>query len=127
MCSREPGESGVRRARTAIRQSAHILTAKCCLYRSNVDFLHRHHCVECPFGGCAIRTGNCFGQRNGRNLPGDAPLVLAPTALALFTAIMDDCIPVAIRLFLIFSGNLKREGFVMLERGSTVEPEARNA
>src|SRR5690606_39148130 len=86
VCSREPGESGesgARRVQTAMLRSAHSLSAKCCLYYSDVDFSHRHHCVERAFGGCAIRARNCFNQRDRCNLPGDAPLFLAPTALTL--------------------------------------------
>src|SRR5262249_37681148 len=46
---------------------------------------------------------------------------LAPAARALLAAITDDCVPIAVGLFLIVGGDLKRERFVMLERGTTVE------
>ena len=39
-----------------------------------------------------------------------SPLVFAPPALALLPAITDDCVPVAVRLFLIFGRYLEREG-----------------
>jgi hypothetical protein len=49
------------------------------------------------------------------NLPGEAPAVLAPTALAFCAAIADDCVPVAVRLFLIFRCDLKGKGLGVLE------------
>src|SRR5262249_36818836 len=50
-------------------------------------------------------------------------LIFAPAALALLSAITDDCVPVAVRLFLIFGRDLKREGFVMFEHRTAVEAE----
>jgi hypothetical protein len=50
-----------------------------------------------------------------------------PAARALLAAIADDRVPVAIRFGLVSGCDLKRERFVVLERRSTVEPEARNA
>ena len=64
-----------------------------------------------------------LGQHARRDLPGDAPLVFAPAALALLAAIADDGVPVAVGLLLIVSGDLEREGFVMLERGTAVEAD----
>src|SRR5262245_24093914 len=52
-----------------------------------------------------------------------SPLVFAPPALALLPAITDDCVPIAVRLLLIFGCNLEREGFVMLEHWTAVEAE----
>src|SRR5262245_14310153 len=103
-----------------------LSTANCRFDRSNVDFPHRHHRIKRSFGGYAIRTGVCFRQDNRRNLPRNTPLVFAPAALALLTAIADDCVPVAVRFALVFGCNLERECFVVLERRSAVEPEARN-
>jgi hypothetical protein len=54
-------------------------------------------------------------------------LVFAPAALALLAAIADDGVPIAVGLLLIVSGNLEREGFVMLERGTAVEAETGDA
>jgi hypothetical protein len=56
-------------------------------------------------------------------LPGDAPLVFAPAALALLAAIADDGVPVTVGLLLIVSGDLKREGFIMLECGTAVKAD----
>jgi hypothetical protein len=39
----------------------------------------------------------------------------------------DDGVPVAVGLVLIVGGDLEREGFVMLERGTAVKADTRNA
>src|SRR5687767_3170132 len=93
------------------------------LDRGHVDFLHRHHRIKRAL--CFI-AADCerLGQHARRDLPGDAPLVLAPTALTLLTAIVDDGVPVAIGLLLIVRGDLEREGFVVLEDGAAVEADA---
>src|SRR5262249_35610336 len=67
------------------------------------------------------------GQHARRDLPGEAPLVFAPAALALLAAITDDGVPVAVGLLLIVGGDLEREGFVVLERGTTVEADTGDA
>src|SRR5262249_59466808 len=51
------------------------------------------------------------------------PFVFPPPPRAPRPAITDDCVPVAVRLFLIFGRDLEREGFVMLEHGTAVEAE----
>src|SRR5205085_412057 len=66
-------------------------------------------------------------QHARRDLPGDAPLVLAPAARALLAAIADDGVPVAVGLLLIVGGDLEREGFAMFERGTAVEAETSDA
>src|SRR5262249_51752639 len=66
-------------------------------------------------------------QRAWRDFAGAAPLVLVPTARALLAAIADDRVPVAVGLLLIVGRDLEREGFVMFERGTAVEPETGNA
>jgi hypothetical protein len=48
----------------------------------------------------------------------ETPHWFAPATLALLAAIADDGFPVAIGLSLIVGGDLEREGFVMLERGT---------
>jgi hypothetical protein len=60
-------------------------------------------------------------------LPGNAPLVFAPAALAFLPAIADDGVPVAVGLVLIVGSDLEREGFVMFERGAAVEADTRDA
>src|SRR5688572_9935648 len=62
------------------------------LDRGDVDFLHRHHRLEGALGlgaTCCERVG----QRARGDLPGEAPAVLAPTALAFLAAIADDRVP----------------------------------
>src|SRR6267154_728569 len=94
--------------------------------RGDVDFLHAHHGIECAL--CFSATGRqCLHQHARRDLPGDAPLVLAPAARTLLAAIADDGVPVAVGLVLIVGGDLEREGFAMFERGTAVEAETRDA
>jgi hypothetical protein len=94
--------------------------------RGDVDFLHAHHGIECAL--CFIAAGgHCLCQHARRNLPGDAPLVLAPAARTLLAPIADNGVPVAVGLLLIIGGDLKRESFVMLERGTAVEADTGDA
>src|SRR5438552_14458359 len=71
----------------------------------DVDLLHRHHRLERALGLSATGRQR-LGQRPRRDLPGEPPAVLAPTARAFLTAIGDNCIPVAVRLRLIVRGDL---------------------
>src|SRR5262245_35976601 len=103
------------------------LTAACRLDCSDVDPFHLHHRIERTLGGGGVRIGYRFRQSHRCNLPGQAPFVLAPATLTLFTAVADDRIPVTIGFGLVGGCDLKRECFVMLERRSTIEPEARNS
>src|SRR5688572_25579585 len=93
----------------------------------DVNLSHIHHRIERALGGSAIRIGYRLHQGYRRDLPGKAPFVLAPAALALLAAVADDRVPVAIRLGLIGGCDLKREGFVVLERGSAIESDAGNS
>ena len=93
----------------------------------DVDLFHLYHRIERALGGSGIGTGYRFGQSDRRNLPGQSPFVLAPAALTLFAAVADDRIPITISFGLVSGCDLKRERFVVLERRSAVEPEARNA
>src|SRR5687768_15191126 len=107
-----------------VRERRQLLSAAPCrLDRAHVDFLHGHHRLERTFRLSAAGRQR-LGQHPRRDLPGDAPLVLAPAALAFLTAIVDDGVPVAIGLFLIVGSDLEREGFVMLERWTAVEADA---
>src|SRR5690606_38819205 len=85
-----------------------------------------HHGIE-----GALRFGAAgrhrVGQDARRDLPRNAPLVLAPAARALLAAVADDGIPKAVGLLLIVRGDLERERFVMLEGGPPVEAETRDA
>src|SRR5712672_3761268 len=94
--------------------------------RGDVDFPHAHHGIECAL--CFSATGRqCLCQHARRDLPGDAPLVLAPAARTLLASIADNCVPVAVGLLLIIGGDLKRESLVMLERGTAVKTDAGDA
>src|SRR6267154_403728 len=96
------------------------------LDRGDVDFLHAHHGIECAF--CFSTTGrHRLCQHARRDLPGDAPLVLAPAARTLLAAIADNGVPVAVGLLLIIGGDLKRESLVMLEHGTAVQAKAGDA
>src|SRR6202008_3906914 len=82
--------------------------------------------IKCALGfGTASR--HRLGQHARRDLPGNAPFVLAPAASALLPAIADDGVPVAVGLGLIVGSDVEREAFVMLEGGAAVEAETRHA
>src|SRR5258705_2262215 len=94
--------------------------------RGDVDFLHAHHGIECALCfSAAGRQRLC--QHARRDLPGDAPLVLAPAARTLLACIADNGVPVAVVFLLIVGGDLNGESFVMLERGTAVEAHTRDA
>src|SRR5688572_9866837 len=97
-----------------------------CLDGGDVDLLHRHHRLEgtlCLTAASRKRVG----QRARGDLPGEAPAVLAPTALTFLAAIADDRVPVAVRLFLIVRRDLKGKGLAVLELRAAVETETGNA
>src|SRR5690349_4259264 len=81
--------------------------------RGDVDLLHLHHRFE-----GALRFVAADRQRVGedawRDLPGDAPAILAPPALALLTGVADDRVPVAVGLLLGVGRDLEREGLALL-------------
>src|SRR6202163_4050683 len=96
-----------------------------CLDGGDVDLLHRHHRLEGTL--CLTATSRKrIGWRARGDLPGEAPAVLAPTALAFRAAIADDRVPVTVRLFLILRRDLEGKGLVVPER-ATVETETGNA
>jgi len=66
-----------------------------------------------------------FAQNPWRNLPGDAPFVLAPAALTSLPAIADNGVPVAVCFFLIVGRDLERKGLTVLEGGTAIETETR--
>src|SRR5690606_6573924 len=95
----------------------------CRLDRGHVDLLHRHHRLEgAPGFVAASRHG--LGEHTWRDLPREAPLVLAPAALALLPAIADDGVPVAVGFLLILGHHLEAEGLAVLEGGAAVQAEA---
>src|SRR5690606_2923515 len=97
------------------------------LDRRHVDLLHLHHCLEHPLRGGAVLARHRIAQRQRRDLPGHAPAVAAPAALALLAAVADDGIPVAIGFGLVARGDLEREGLALLESGATVDADAVDA
>src|SRR3982750_1904908 len=48
----------------------------------DVDLAHRHHRFERALGSTAVRIVHCLEQHARRDLPGEAPFVLAPAACA---------------------------------------------
>jgi len=93
----------------------------------DVELCHLHHRIERALGRSTIGVGDGFRQGDRRNLPGQSPFVLAPAARTLPAPVADDRVPVAIRFGLVSGCDLKLECLVVLERGSAIEPEARNA
>src|SRR5436190_9194508 len=93
-----------------------------CLDRGDVDLLHAHHRLKRAL--CFVAAGrHRLSQHARRDLPGDTPPVFAPAARALLSTIADDGVPVAVGLLLIVGGDLEREGFAMLERGTAVDAD----
>jgi hypothetical protein len=88
--------------------------------------VHGHHRGERPAGGRGIGISDRFGECDRRDLPGEAPAVLAPAAGAFLAAIAHDRVPVAIRFSLVGGGHLKRERLALPEGRPAVEPEAGN-
>src|SRR5258708_27194704 len=68
-----------------------------------------------------------FSQRTRGDLPGEAPAVLAPTALAFRSAVADDRVPVTVGLFLILRRYLKGKGLAVPEHRAAVDTETGNA
>src|SRR4029453_18515497 len=92
----------------------------------NVDLLHRHHRLESSLR-LGATNGKRLRQRARGDLPGEAPTLLAPTALTFLAPIADDRVPVAVRLFLIVRRDLEGKGLAVLELRAAVETETRNA
>src|SRR5262252_8745108 len=95
--------------------------------RGDVDLSHVHHRLESALGRRAIRIGDCVSEGAGRDLPRQAPLVLAPAACAFLSAISDDCVPQAVGFGLVVGRNLERERLAVLELRSTVQADAWDA
>src|SRR5260370_6051951 len=94
--------------------------------RGDVDFPHAHHGIECTLRFIAAGRQRLH-QHARRDLPGDAPLVLAPAAGTLLAAIAGDGVPVAVVLLLIVGGDLERESFTVLEGGTAGDAETTDA
>ena len=98
----------------------------CGIDPGDVDLLHLHHRLERPLRLRAA-GGHRLGQGARRDLPGNAPLVLAPAAFAFLAAIADDGVPVAVGLLLIVGGDLEGKRLAVREHGSAIEADAGNA
>src|SRR5882762_10895627 len=117
------------RSRHGYRWDVRVVTLSAApgrLDRGDVDFFHGHHGRESALGFIAADRQR-LRQHARRDLPGDAPFVLAPAARALLASIADNGVPVAVGLLLVIGGDLKRESFGMLERGTAVEAETGDA
>src|SRR5690606_21354531 len=83
--------------------------------------------LEGALGGGFVGAGGRVGQHARGDLPGDAPLVLAPAALAFLPAVIDDRVPVAVGFFLVLGDDRERERFVVGEVRAAVEADAGDA
>src|SRR6185436_5796035 len=91
--------------------------------RGDVDLAHAHHRSEGTARGFAT-SGHELHQALRRDLPGQAEAVLAPAAGTLLaTAVLDDRLPIAVGLFLVFRRDLEADRFVELELGATVHQQ----
>src|ERR1700677_3792667 len=95
------------------------------LDRGDVDLLHRHHCFHCALRGGAIRVVRRVEQHARRDLPGEAPAILAPAAPTLLAAIAYDRVPVTIGVFLVFGQDHEADRLVRLEMWPAIEAEER--
>ena len=84
-----PSRRELSRPRLPQRLGFRFLAVERRLDRGDVDLPHRHHRVHRPLG--AARSGSAISveQPLRRDLPGQAPAVLEPAALALLAAIGD--------------------------------------
>ena len=89
----------------------------------DVDLLHRHHRLERTFSRVGA-LGECIGQHTRGDLPANTPFVLAPAALAFLPAIADDCVPVAVGLFLIVGRDLEGKGLTVLVVRPAIEADS---
>src|SRR5690606_21991876 len=85
------------------------------LDRGDVDLLHRHHRLHRARGGLAVRVVHRLHQRARGDLPGEAPAVPAPAALAFAAAVADDGVPVAVGFGLVFGQDHEADRLVGLE------------
>ncbi len=74
----------------------------------NVNLVHLHHGLEGASRCLGVGIAYRLDEDLRGDLPGDAPLVLAPAALARLTAVVDDGVPVAIRLGLVLGSCIFR-------------------
>src|SRR4029434_10058630 len=92
----------------------------------NIDLLHRHHRLEGTLRLTATSRKRVCQHARG-DLPGEAPAVLAPTALAFRATVADDRVPVTVCLFLIVRRDLKGKGLAVSERRAAIETKTWDA
>src|SRR5438270_1614999 len=92
------------------------------LERRDVDLVHRHHRLEGTLAPFARRAGQLQQPLRG-DLPGIAPLVLAPATHALFAATFGNGVPIAVGLFLIVGQDHEAHGLVRLEVRAAVQAD----
>lgn len=98
------------------------------LNRRDIDLAHIHHRRIGPLGGSGSEaTGDRLHQHTRRDLPGDAPAILAPAAGAFLTAIAHNRIPIAVGFGLIVCGNLEGKRFVVREVRPAIEAHTYHA
>src|SRR5438270_12445571 len=107
-------------APVSVRISAHTFdrSVEC----GDVGLVHRHHRLEGTLAPFARRAGQLQQPLRG-DLPGIAPLVLAPATHALFAATFGNGVPIAVGLFLIVGQDHEAHGLVRLEVRAAVEPD----
>src|SRR5574338_738177 len=89
----------------------------------DVDLAHGHHRLERALGRGSVRIVHRLQQHARGDLPGEAPLVLAPAAGAFLAAIADDGVPVAIGLRLVLGHDHEADSLVGLEQVSAVQTD----
>src|SRR3954469_20865973 len=91
--------------------------------RRDVDLFHRHHRLERALGRRLVRVGRRLEENARRDLPREAPSVLAPAARAFLAAVADAGVPIAVVLFLVFGQDHEADRFVGLEDRAAVEAD----
>src|SRR3546814_10191749 len=70
--------------------------------RRDIDLRHRHHRLEGALCLAAVRIGRQVEQAPRRDLPEEAPAIIAPAAGILGAPVADDRVPVAVGFLLVF-------------------------
>src|SRR4051794_18686227 len=94
--------------------------------RRDVDLAHGHHGLERALSALAA-FGRQLEQTPRRDLPGKAPLVLAPATGALLAAAPRNRVPIAVGFLLVFGQDHEADGFVGFEIGTAVQSDERAA
>ena len=92
----------------------------------DVDFPHFHHRRKNALGLGAAGVER-IGQSAGRDLPRQAPAILAPAAGAFLPAVADDRVPVAIRFLLRIGRDEEGKRLAVPEFRPAIQPETGNA